>query len=94
MLNKKIKSIIKKSPILQAGLKIFLDKYRQLGSKKKWKALIHHKQIKLELGSGPKKGTDGWTTIDTQSSDINWDLRRGIPLPDNVLLNKYIHHTY
>ena len=34
MLNKKIKSIIKKSPILQAGLKIFLDKYRQLGSKK------------------------------------------------------------
>ena len=92
MLNKKIKSIIKKSPILQAGLKIFLDKYRQLGSKKKWKALIHHKQIKLELGSGPKKGTDGWTTIDTQSSDINWDLRRGIPLPDNCVEQIYSSH--
>ena len=92
MLIKNIKSEIKKSPVLQTIFNIFLNKFRQLGSKKKGNTLSHQKEIKLELGSGPKKGTNGWTTIDTQSSDINWDLRRGIPLPDNCVDEIYSSH--
>ena len=38
--------------------------------------------VKIELGSGSKKGTNGWTTIDLYGADINVDLRRPLPIPD------------
>ncbi|MGH9518496.1 MAG: hypothetical protein ACRD2D_02565, partial [Terriglobales bacterium] len=42
--------------------------------------------IKLELGSGPQKGKDGWTTIDrVPVCDIYHDLAHGIPFPDNTV---------
>jgi len=69
-----------------------VSQYRQLTSYLKWKNLTKSSEIKLELGSGERKGTNGWTTIDNKSSDINWDLRRGIPLPDNCVDKIYSSH--
>jgi predicted SAM-dependent methyltransferase len=48
--------------------------------------------VKLELGSGTKKGTNGWTTVDIGQADISWDLRRGIPLPNDSVDRIYSSH--
>ncbi|MGA7750152.1 MAG: hypothetical protein WCA63_08390, partial [Gallionella sp.] len=42
--------------------------------------LKEKKPIFLEVGSGDKKGKNGWITTDlSANSDIYWDLRKGIP---------------
>jgi predicted SAM-dependent methyltransferase len=68
----------------------------------RWKTLIKVKlflnkdrQIKLEIGSGPKKGINGWTTLDiTNKCDLKWDLREGIPFPDNSVSIIYSSHLF
>ncbi len=50
------------------------------------------KPIMLELGSGPKRGVNGWKTIDVIGSDIDWDLRRGIFLPKGSVHKLYSSH--
>lgn len=65
-----------------------------LNSYKKWKELSNHQYISLELGSGPKKGINGWTTVDLCGSDINHDLRKGIPLPDGRVDRIYSSHMF
>ena len=87
-----LKKFISKSPVLFFLAKKILLKYRQLGSVSKWNNLKKTDEINLELGSGPKRGTNGWTTIDTEFADINWDLRRGIPLPDESVNKIYSSH--
>lgn len=52
-------------------------------AKRHWRELGKKEQIKLEVGSGRKLGKNGWTTVDLYGADINYDLRRGIPLPDS-----------
>jgi len=88
----KLKCLIKKSPVLHSIFKLTLLQFRQLWSKNKWNSLKHQSVIKIELGSGPKKGKNGWTTVDIKSSDIIWDLRKGIPLPDNSVDQIYSSH--
>jgi len=66
--------------------------YREFGSGKKWKKLSKKESIKLELGSGPKLGKNGWTTIDIGYSDISWDLRKGIPLKNDSVETIYSSH--
>lgn len=89
---KQIFNLIKKSPHLLSIARQTRSWYRQLGSKKKWKKLSHREIIKIELGSGPKKGLNEWVTIDQVGANINWDLRRGIPLRDNSVDNIYSSH--
>jgi predicted SAM-dependent methyltransferase len=49
--------------------------------------------IFLELGSGPKKGKDGWVTLDTSPGcDIIWNLMKGIPFPDNRIAKVFCSH--
>jgi predicted SAM-dependent methyltransferase len=36
--------------------------------------------VKIELGSGSKKGKSGWITIDLCGADINMDSRRRLPI--------------
>lgn len=95
-MKKQLKNFIKKSPKLLFCVKYVLSKLRQIHSKSKWSALIETSEIKLELGSGPKKGKDGWTTVDIGSSihtaDISWDLRRGIPLSNESVMKIYSSH--
>lgn len=63
-----------------------------LMSWRKWKALAASSSIKLELGSGVKKGSNGWTTVDLYGADISHDLKRGIPLPDGSVDKIYTSH--
>ena len=91
-MNEAIKKIIKKFPLLVYIVKKILSEYHQVGSKKKWNALNEKTEIKLELGSGNIKGKDGWTTVDIDGADINWDLKRGIPLPNNSVDKIYSSH--
>ena len=57
-----------------------------------WYQLSKKKIIKLKLGSGDKKGLNGFTTVDMGDADINWDLRNGIPLKDNSVNLIYSSH--
>ncbi len=51
------------------------------------------KPVYLEIGAGDKKGANGWLTIDiTPNCDIFWDLRKGIPFPDNSIAKIYSSH--
>lgn len=57
-----------------------------------WATLRRQPIIKLELGSGAKRGTDGWTTVDLRCADINDNLNHGIPLADNSVDAIYTSH--
>lgn len=57
-----------------------------------WQNLAKQEWIKLEFGSGHKLGKNGWTTVDLYGADINYDLRRGIPLADNSVAAIYSSH--
>jgi predicted SAM-dependent methyltransferase len=46
----------------------------------------------LELGSGAKKGANGWTTVDFFGADISHDLRKGIPLACESVDRIYSSH--
>jgi predicted SAM-dependent methyltransferase len=49
--------------------------------------------ISLELGSGEKLGTGDWVTLDFgPKCDLTWDLRKGIPFPDNSVSKIYSSH--
>lgn len=51
--------------------------------------------ILLEIGSGDNKGVNGWTTLDSSwGADLQWDLRNGIPFPDNSLDKIYASHVF
>lgn len=51
--------------------------------------------IKLELGSGKKRGANGWTTLDrTPGCDLYCDLAKGIPFPDQSVTAIYSSHVF
>ena len=51
--------------------------------------------LKLELGSGPKQGTDGWITVDMDPAcDLYWDLRHGIPFENGSVEMIYSQHLF
>lgn len=55
--------------------------------------LRNDKKIYLEIGAGSKKGENGWITLDLRmKSDICWDLRKGIPFPDESIHKIYSSH--
>ena len=84
--------IVKVIRLLRYILLFLRLKFNQFGSKRKWKYLLQNDEIKLNLGSGQQKGRDGWINVDQNKSDINWDLRRGIPLPDSSVDIIYSSH--
>lgn len=52
-------------------------------------------EIKLEIGAGDKHGVNGWTTLDINlKCDLCWDLRDGIPFPDNSISSIYSSHLF
>ena len=57
------------------------------------KLLREGKELKIEVGSGNRKGDNGWITVDMCSeTDIFWDLRYGLPFPDASLSKIYSSH--
>lgn len=67
--------------------------YVHLCSYPKWRALNSKKSVWLELGSGAKKGVNGWTTVDFFGADISHDLRKGIPLASESVDRIYTSHV-
>lgn len=63
-------------------------------SKKRWKKILKQDTIKLNLGSGPRKGVNGWTNIDLFGADINHDLKNGVPLGDDSVDMVYSSHVF
>lgn len=73
-------------------LKLMFREMTFLFSYFRFKKLKSKTPIYLELGSGAKKGKNGWITIDVNGADISWDLRKGIPLPDGSVEKIYSSH--
>ena len=84
---------LKKFPRLYALFKWPYCQFRRIAGAVRWRRLAGSKRIKLELGSGPKKGLDGWTTVDLSGADICHDLRKGIPLKEGVVDTIYVSHV-
>ena len=66
----------------------------QLAYYPKWIILKKSKKIFLEIGSGNKKGANGWVTVDLYGADIIHDLKKGIPLPDASVEQIYASHLF
>ncbi len=68
--------------------------FLQLSCYPKWIRLKKQKKILLDIGSGNRKGKNGWITIDlNKGADIIHDLRKGIPLPENSVDRIYASHV-
>lgn len=93
----KMKNLLKKILIFLNILKVaqnINNKLLQLLNYHKWFNLKKQKNIFLEIGSGGKKGVNGWVTIDLISgADIIHDVRKGIPLPENSVDKIYSSHV-
>ena len=70
--------------------------YKHATSRKKISNILNREnEIFLELGAGNKKGSSGWSTIDMKKKcDIFWDLRKGIPFPDESVSKIYSSHFF
>lgn len=52
-----------------------------------------HGEIWLNVAAGSQKGTNGWLTLDVSPGcDIYWDLRYGIPFPNERVSKIYASH--
>jgi predicted SAM-dependent methyltransferase len=57
--------------------------------------LKNKEKLYLEIGAGNKKGKNGWVTLDlNMNSDICWDLREGIPFPNESIHKIYSSHFF
>ena len=78
-----------------SSLKFFFVFFVSLSTLPKFYFLSFRKTLKIELGSGSKRGSNYWLTIDTNiSSDLPWDLRFGLPLRNNSVSCFYASHLF
>lgn len=67
----------------------------QLSQRNVRRILKKRSEIFVELGAGDKKGEGGWVTIDiSKHCDIFWDLRKGLPFPDESIKTMYSSHLF
>ena len=86
------KRVFKKIPVVN----YFFWAFKNIQSKKMLKKITKKSVVKIELGSGSKKGKNGWVTIDLYGADINMDLRRRLPIPnfsvDKFFTSHFLEH--
>ncbi len=88
-------NILKKNKYIKNSIKLFATILLKPFSLMTAYRISKRDEIFLEIGSGEKKGTNGWFTLDSCFFvDINWDLRHGIPFPDNSIDKIYTSHTF
>lgn len=57
--------------------------------------LKERSDVSIEVGAGDKKGVGEWLTIDVAPHcDLYWDLRKGIPFPDDRINRIYSSHFF
>jgi predicted SAM-dependent methyltransferase len=96
MISKFKKNTKKHLPFAVPILRTAVTFVKHRSSKKVVSRLLKERsELFVELGSGDKKGKDGWVTIDmTKNCDIFWDLRKGLPFPDESLQGIYSSHFF
>ena len=53
------------------------------------------RELWLDIGGGYRSGTNGWLTVDMSNEcDIYWDLRLGMPFPNNSVAKIYSSHLF
>ena len=68
---------------------------RMAHSRKRLDEIAARSPLKIDLGGGYRKGTNGWITIDvSHECDLYWDLRYGIPFADGSVDNVYSSHLF
>lgn len=69
---------------------------KEIKSKNYIKNLLNKQEyLCLEIGAGDKKGEKGWITLDrTRNCDIYWDLRNGMPFPNESIHKIYSSHLF
>ncbi len=93
-MKKILKNILTFLKLINFSKKIYIL-LLQLVNYPKWVILKKREKIFLEIGSGNKKGINGWVTVDLSTkSDIVHDLKRGIPLPKNSVDQIYASHVF
>jgi predicted SAM-dependent methyltransferase len=66
---------------------------QQVSRRKIRRKLRESNDISVEVGAGNRRGQGEWITIDMNGAcDIYWDLRKGIPFPDESLKRIYSSH--
>ena len=78
--------------IVRRARRQYLNLFGQKINQKRLKKLGSSQEIKLNLGSGPSSGINGWTNIDIVGADIDWDLHKPIPLPEDSVRSIYSSH--
>lgn len=70
-----------------------LHSWKSRGTPAKVKTLLARgAPIQLDIGAGDTR-RPGWVTLDiSEGSDLNWDLRRGIPFPNSSVQTIYSSH--
>jgi predicted SAM-dependent methyltransferase len=73
-----------------------VDRRRRMSrSRKALPALAARTPLKLDLGGGYRKGSNGWITVDvSHECDLYWDLRYGIPFADGTVDAIYSSHLF
>jgi predicted SAM-dependent methyltransferase len=96
-----IKKLVRdKSPFLFSDIRasVILVRHHvwhQLSQRHIRRMLIERNEIFVELGAGDKKGEGGWVTVDiVKNCDIFWDLRKGLPFPDESITKIYSSHFF
>jgi predicted SAM-dependent methyltransferase len=79
---------------IKKNTKPFFLLFKYQMSKQKIRGFLKtKKEIFVEVGAGNRKGINGWLTIDmTNNCDIFWDLRKGMPFPDESISKIYSSH--
>ena len=68
---------------------------RMSHSRKRLDEIAARSPLKIDLGGGYRKGTNGWITIDvSHECDQYWDLRYGIPFANGSVDNVYSSHLF
>ena len=72
-----------------------IAKWRMLPTKSRIQSLLKSgREIKLDLG-GADPGNNGWLSVDmTDQCDLYWDLRLGLPFPDESVDHIYSSHLF
>jgi predicted SAM-dependent methyltransferase len=73
-----------------------VDRRRRMArSRKLLDEIATRSPLKLDLGGGYRKGSNGWITVDvSHECDLYWDLRYGIPFGDNSVDALYSSHLF
>ena len=87
-----IRKVVKKLPFAR---KVYFA-FKTQGAKAKIRRLLAERlEISIEVGSGSKKGKGEWITIDlNEESDLQWNLVKGIPFPDQSINKIYSSHFF